>query len=315
MVHAKILPQWRITKAESLAREASLTARQKIRQILLPKMYGNKPAAWDEAFERLCLPALHRQRLPRGCALTFENELDFDYKSTVKKMPPYLRPWFKAPTGENLDCTIIFGHWSSLGYTNADNVISLDTYALWGGQLTAVNLETEEITHVYGHRLEKASQNNGPPHYAQKSCPSPTSPLTGYAVFLILLIPAALLRLSDGVHRLRHHRDCHLSPLASSGSPPSGSGANCARATALPSSWCCGWRLPLWLRCRCTCISRIWALPTHFLNRCRDWPPPTRPSSSTSTGSPLRQPLAAYAQLAGRWASSSLPSPSCLCSA
>ncbi|CKK18271.1 transport protein%2C potassium [Neisseria meningitidis] len=32
----------------------------------------------------------------------------------------------------------------------------------------------------------------------------------------------------------------------------------------------CGWRLPLWRRCRCTCISRIWALPTHFLNRCRD---------------------------------------------
>ncbi|CKJ87935.1 transport protein%2C potassium [Neisseria meningitidis] len=34
--------------------------------------------------------------------------------------------------------------------------------------------------------------------------------------------------------------------------------------------------LMLWLAfaamagCRCTCISRIWALPTHFLNRCRD---------------------------------------------
>lgn len=54
----------------------------------------------------------------------------------------------QSPDRQNLDHTIIFGHWSSLGYTNADNVISLDTGALWGGQLTAVNLETEEITQV-----------------------------------------------------------------------------------------------------------------------------------------------------------------------
>ena len=148
MVHAGILPQWRIAKAESLAREAEAELRGKKYVKFFSKMYGNKPAAWDEGLEgyarlRFIVNAFTRMR-----ALTFKNELDFDYKSTVKKMPPYLRPWFKAPDRQNLDRTIIFGHWSSLGYTNADNVISLDTGALWGGQLTAVNLETEEITQV-----------------------------------------------------------------------------------------------------------------------------------------------------------------------
>ncbi|ENV9493024.1 symmetrical bis(5'-nucleosyl)-tetraphosphatase, partial [Neisseria gonorrhoeae] len=148
MIHAGILPQWRIAKAESLAGEAEAELRGKKYVKFFSKMYGNKPAAWDEGLEgyarlRFIVNAFTRMR-----ALTFKNELDFDYKSTVKKMPPYLRPWFKAPDRQNLDHTIIFGHWSSLGYTNADNVISLDTGALWGGQLTAVNLETEEITQV-----------------------------------------------------------------------------------------------------------------------------------------------------------------------
>lgn len=148
MVHAGILPQWRIAKAESLSREAEAELRGKKYVKFFSKMYGNKPAAWDEGLKgyarlRFIVNAFTRMR-----ALTFKNELDFDYKSTVKKMPPYLRPWFKAPDRQNLDRTIIFGHWSSLGYTNADNVISLDTGALWGGQLTAVNLETEEITQV-----------------------------------------------------------------------------------------------------------------------------------------------------------------------
>lgn len=148
MVHAGILPQWRIAKAESLAGEAEAELRGKKYVKFFSKMYGNKPSAWDEGLEgyarlRFIVNAFTRMR-----ALTFKNELDFDYKSTVKKMPLYLRPWFKAPDRQNLDHTIIFGHWSSLGYTNADNVISLDTGALWGGQLTAVNLETEEITQV-----------------------------------------------------------------------------------------------------------------------------------------------------------------------
>lgn len=100
MVHAGILPQWRITKAESLAREAEAELRGKKYVKFFSKMYGNKPAAWDEGLKgyarlRFIVNAFTRMR-----ALTFKNELDFDYKSTVKKMPPYLRPWFKAPTGK-----------------------------------------------------------------------------------------------------------------------------------------------------------------------------------------------------------------------
>ncbi|SUA24544.1 diadenosine tetraphosphatase [Neisseria gonorrhoeae] len=95
MIHAGILPQWRIAKAESLAGEAEAELRGKNTSILL-QMYGNKPAAWDEGLEgyarlRFIVNAFTRMR-----ALTFKtNWIRLQIHS--EKMPPYLRPWFKAP--------------------------------------------------------------------------------------------------------------------------------------------------------------------------------------------------------------------------
>ena len=111
-------------------------------------MYGNKPTAWSDHFKgydrlRMIVNVFTRMR-----ALTLKNELDYDYKSTLKKMPPNLRPWFKAPDRQNLSHTIVFGHWSSLGFMNTDNILSLDTGALWGGELTAINLADHSITQV-----------------------------------------------------------------------------------------------------------------------------------------------------------------------
>ncbi|MCP1660360.1 symmetrical bis(5'-nucleosyl)-tetraphosphatase [Neisseria perflava] len=148
MVHAGILPQWTVAQAQELAHEAEAELRGRKYKKFFGKMYGNKPAAWREDLEgydrlRLIVNVFTRMR-----ALTYTNELDYDFKATLDKMPLYLRPWFKAANRQNLDHTIVFGHWSSLGYTNGNGVISLDTGALWGGELTAINLANQEITQV-----------------------------------------------------------------------------------------------------------------------------------------------------------------------
>ncbi|QEY24581.1 symmetrical bis(5'-nucleosyl)-tetraphosphatase [Neisseria animalis] len=148
MVHAGILPQWSIEKAGSLAREAEAELQGGKYEKFFAKMYGNKPTEWHENLEgydrlRLIVNAFTRMR-----ALTYKNELDYSFKATLDKMPLYLRPWFRVPDRKNLDHTIVFGHWSSLGYMNEHNIISLDTGALWGGELTAINLETQEVTQV-----------------------------------------------------------------------------------------------------------------------------------------------------------------------
>lgn len=148
MVHAGILPQWNIDKAESLAREAEAALTENKYEKFFEKMYGNKPTVWSEELSgykrlRFIVNVFTRMR-----ALSYQDELEFEFKSTLNKMPLYLRPWFKSPNRQHESHKIVFGHWSSLGYMNCDNIVSLDTGALWGGELTAYNLATEEITQV-----------------------------------------------------------------------------------------------------------------------------------------------------------------------
>jgi bis(5'-nucleosyl)-tetraphosphatase (symmetrical) len=36
---------------------------------------------------------------------------------------------------------VVFGHWSTLGLHRGDGVLALDTGCVWGGALTAVDLD------------------------------------------------------------------------------------------------------------------------------------------------------------------------------
>ena len=54
--------------------------------------------------------------------------------------PPWM-PWFKVPGRASAPSRVIFGHWSALGLHRGDGVLALDTGCVWGGALTAVNLD------------------------------------------------------------------------------------------------------------------------------------------------------------------------------
>lgn len=79
MVHAGILPQWRIDQAESLAGEAEDELRGKKYVKFLSKMYGNKPTVWNEDLNGYARLRFIVNVFTRMRALTFKNELDFDY--------------------------------------------------------------------------------------------------------------------------------------------------------------------------------------------------------------------------------------------
>ena len=63
--------------------------------------------------------------------------------------PPGFAPWFSYPRDD--DPRLLFGHWAALeGRTPGSRVRAeaLDTGCVWGGRLTALNLETGERTSV-----------------------------------------------------------------------------------------------------------------------------------------------------------------------
>jgi bis(5'-nucleosyl)-tetraphosphatase (symmetrical) len=67
--------------------------------------------------------------------------LDLKFKGEVKNAPDHLMPWFKVPGRRSRDLRIVCGHWSALGYYDADGVLAIDTGCVWGEQLCAVRLD------------------------------------------------------------------------------------------------------------------------------------------------------------------------------
>jgi bis(5'-nucleosyl)-tetraphosphatase (symmetrical) len=74
--------------------------------------------------------------------------MEFEFKGELQDVPTGYTPWFDAPDRQSQTSQIICGHWSALGLRQRNNIHALDTGCLWGGQLTAMCLETQAITQV-----------------------------------------------------------------------------------------------------------------------------------------------------------------------
>ena len=143
LVHAGLVPQWTVTEALQLAQAVERQLRTAAPQ-LLRKMYGDHPSRWRpqlRGMERLRFTVNVLTRL-RFC--TAKGEVEFQHKGAVADAAPPLLPWFRAPDRASRDTRIIFGHWSALGLYRGENVICLDTGCVWGGALTALNLDDPE---------------------------------------------------------------------------------------------------------------------------------------------------------------------------
>lgn len=140
MVHAGLVPQWTVELTLQLAHAVSTALRHDPRT-LFEHMYGNEPQRWDErlaGYERLrfTINVLTRLRL-----CTADGRVDLDAKGTPPPPPSKLRPWFEHPARLSRGARVIFGHWSALGLVQEHGVVGLDTGCVWGGALTALDLD------------------------------------------------------------------------------------------------------------------------------------------------------------------------------
>lgn len=147
MVHAGIPPQWSLENALAYSSEVSHTLSSLRREEFLAAMYGNQPAIWRDdlqGMERLRLITNYCTRM-RFCKA--DGELELVTKDSAAAAPEGFKPWFQHSHRLMADQPIIFGHWAALqGKVATSNVYALDTGCVWGGALTAMNLESFEIT-------------------------------------------------------------------------------------------------------------------------------------------------------------------------
>lgn len=154
MLHAGMAPQWTTEQAETHAREVEARLRGDGFRRLLKNMYGDRPA-WSPKLtgtdrERAIINIFTRMRYctPRG-------RIAFDAKGAPGTQPPGLYPWYAVPGRIERDLKIVCGHWSALGLFIGHGVHAIDTGAVWGGKLTALRLDSEDLqlVQVPGRRV------------------------------------------------------------------------------------------------------------------------------------------------------------------
>jgi bis(5'-nucleosyl)-tetraphosphatase (symmetrical) len=143
LVHAGLAPEWTPREAAKHAREVEAVLRDDARS-LFDSMYGNKPDKWDPTLRgmdrlRFVINVFTRMRF-----CTREGRVDLKAKGAPGEQPEDLVPWFDAPGRASRDVRVICGHWSTLGLKRRKDLLTLDTGCIWGGSLTAVNLDAED---------------------------------------------------------------------------------------------------------------------------------------------------------------------------
>jgi bis(5'-nucleosyl)-tetraphosphatase (symmetrical) len=142
MVHAGLVPQWTVATALALAREVEVALSTEPRA-LFENMYGDEPTGWSDmlvGMERLRFAINVLTRL-RVC--TKDGEVDLKAKGKPPEGPSRLQPWFDIETRQSAGTRVVFGHWSALGLLVRRKIVGLDSGCVWGGALTAFDLDTD----------------------------------------------------------------------------------------------------------------------------------------------------------------------------
>jgi bis(5'-nucleosyl)-tetraphosphatase (symmetrical) len=140
LVHAGLVPQWTVETTLGVAREVEGALRNNPRD-LLEHMYGDEPDQWSADLSgtdrlRFAINVLTRIRV-----CTNEGRINLRIKGKPPAADSPWRPWFDIESRRTRDARVIFGHWSALGLVMRKEVIGLDSGCVWGGTLTAIDLD------------------------------------------------------------------------------------------------------------------------------------------------------------------------------
>jgi bis(5'-nucleosyl)-tetraphosphatase (symmetrical) len=157
MVHAGIYPGWGRKQLIRYAREVEEKLQGKQYCDFLRRMYGKNPVQWNKNLKGWDRSRFITNSLTRMRYCNRKGMLNFSQKGPPGSQPGNLIPWYSHPGMRCKKWRIVFGHWSSLGYFQNKNIISLDSGCVWGGKLTAVRLDADYVAPYW--QLKCHSQN------------------------------------------------------------------------------------------------------------------------------------------------------------
>jgi bis(5'-nucleosyl)-tetraphosphatase (symmetrical) len=149
-VHAGVVPQWTCQQTLDLANEVSTVMNSKDYWHYYRHMYGNSPSKWADnrkgwARLRLITNILTRIRFCRD-----DGKLALKFTGSPGSQPEGYRPWYRHRHRQTRDVIVAFGHWAALGLRTKKRYLALDSGCVWGGTLSAIQLEDRSVHQVPG---------------------------------------------------------------------------------------------------------------------------------------------------------------------
>ena len=143
MIHAGLPPQWDLDRARICAAELEQVLQGEASGAFFEHMYGNQPDLWHDDLSGMDRLRYTVNALTRLRACDASGRMLLKLKGPVDGLPPGAMPWFRVPGRLTAGVSVVCGHWSALGYHDADGVLALDTGCGWGGTLTARRLDAD----------------------------------------------------------------------------------------------------------------------------------------------------------------------------
>lgn len=144
LFHAALHPDWTLELAVHCAREVQAVLSGQDYKAFFDLMYGDTPDRWSDSLDGI-------DRL-RCITNIFTRLRYFNADGTFALQEKYypagalLQPWFQIRPAAYLTkgYGYIFGHWSTLPVSQYGQVFAIDGGCLWGGELVALQLDTDE---------------------------------------------------------------------------------------------------------------------------------------------------------------------------
>ncbi|HUH55641.1 MAG TPA: symmetrical bis(5'-nucleosyl)-tetraphosphatase [Rhodanobacter sp.] len=148
MIHAGLAPSWTLRQAQRAAQDVERELSSPRHPRLLRNLFGNRPAVWSNRLQGMDRQRATINTLTRMRYCDVNGRIDFDAKGVPGTQKPGLYPWFEVPGMRRRDTRIVCGHWSALDRFAGFGVHAIDTGCVWGGKLTALRLDAEELQYI-----------------------------------------------------------------------------------------------------------------------------------------------------------------------
>jgi bis(5'-nucleosyl)-tetraphosphatase (symmetrical) len=105
------------------------------------RLYDRSPNRWDPEASRGTRIGVALRVLTRLRLLTRRGEIEGSYAGPPDERPSGTVPWYEHPGRGKDEATVLFGHWSALGFFRGPRAVCLDSGVAWGRRLTALRVD------------------------------------------------------------------------------------------------------------------------------------------------------------------------------